>query len=171
MKYILPIVSVGLLSLCSLASAVTFQSAIDCQPQYLNPTALVRYNEAGIANHSTTNVNYVSCPVAWSTDSANTGSNVVVQYRDYSYGTSVFCTVVGEDIFGNMFSGSVKYSCATAGGCSTDTQPAFVSTPGVNTYLYLLGPTGSYWYSYTASCAMPANTSGQPTLINGTWTI
>jgi hypothetical protein len=93
----------------------------------------------------------------WDNSSDTTGWN-----GSYTNG-DLFCnvTVVHDD--GTSFSGPRRYSCGTAGGCSTDANGTFYNTfnwasTDISPYLYLYGiPT-----SVIFNCSLPA-------MVNGYW--
>jgi hypothetical protein len=142
-----------------------YQSGISCRRTALSPAPYFLYSTGGAANPSGAAQLWTLCPIHWfgGSSTMNSSTTTTLYYRDGSnetvsnYGDLV-CNISAEDNFANVFIGSVRHSCSTAGGCTT-ADPAFVSTGA--SYLSLPGITSSTgWVSYSASCTVPRYSGG-----------
>jgi hypothetical protein len=140
----------GWLAVAATASAdtVTFQSGLTCTYVYqsaLAPEANLTFI-SGASNSHTSLAIQVYCPVTAVYSSSFGFGTTTIYYRDgnndtgfHPFGGGMEFYLTGIDKDGDSWVDEVGYSCSTAGGCSTDSSPGFVSSSGTVSYVTLDG--------------------------------
>lgn len=101
--------------------AFTFVSAggSSCQPQQ---TDAIYHTTGGASNPSTSATSTFMCPLNFGTQvNQQTLSAVVVRYVDNSSSSAFNCFVYEATYDGTVYLSTARYTCATAGGCTSST--------------------------------------------------
>jgi hypothetical protein len=153
-----------------------YQSAVQCRRHGFAPsdTGFLR-ESSGAYNPFANKQAYTVCPVQWEQNrQAPSGGYYFMFYRDGSNSSGdanqnalgpVMCWVVAADVYGNTFYGATRYSCATVGGCATNSSPAFVSPVGTSTVLLIPGLQVTDWSGYALQCVLPPMSPGVSRLL------
>jgi hypothetical protein len=148
------------------AAAPTFgESGAACRhyPSTGSSTDLVWASSTGFSNERSDVGLQINCPIAWTGSSIINSTDVTVYYRDNNddAGTGgIMCQAQAVEPDTDLWIGAQRWSCATAGGCSTNSAPTHKNTtPGFLT-VEGLDLDGSY-VGYAVFCGIPdADTSG-----------
>jgi hypothetical protein len=138
-----------------------------CQPEFpYDPNAsyfdAINHLVNGAANPSTTRNAVYLCPLPLGTQNSSsvTHSTLIVTYKDLSTVDAFWCEVHNGYNDGSVYWSVAKYTCGTAGGCSTTSDTSYTggnylawnSTDlGSNATQYLNG-------NYGIDCGVPKNT-------------
>jgi hypothetical protein len=147
-------------------AAVTITtSGLSCQP--LNGTVQNNLDgrEGGVTNRSTSSRYYVLCPIDLPALSSAKVDLVTIYYKDLNYNTSngnVRCYLFVHNSSGGPHHGNTeKWSCTTPGGCTTNSEPGFISSYGG--YLAFSTPFGSLdvasYLNLAVACELPPKIS------------
>jgi hypothetical protein len=129
---LLAVVTAVILGVPTRSHALTFVSAggTSCQPQ--NPNIIPNSNPPedydsiqhlinGAANPSTTREGVFLCPLNATLPAARNVTAVGVNYQDFSQFDAFYCIVYQNYNSGSIYYTVPKYTCATGGGCNTQT--------------------------------------------------
>lgn len=147
-------------------SIKSYNSGTSCHPP--SPASqYISWNDGWISNGSSSS-NWVICPMNWTPSSVEkydfTAYSTIVSYRDRSSSASVSCYQYGRSRTNTTYSGGVKYSCATNGGCSTDSSPSSTTNYSGTDYYLEFGEFGvDNAASIAIDCVIPGM-SGSPSV-------
>jgi hypothetical protein len=85
----------------------------------------------GVSNGNSSSTAKLVCPLPWTGDDDAIADDTVVHYmdsnNDNAAAATVSCNTMGVEYDGDTWVGSTAYSCAFAGGCSSNIAPTYTN--------------------------------------------